>query len=642
MHLRVGIRSPQEERRNQHSSQHSLVDCLSKSFIRGLPPSMLRLKLNPGPSFIMSDSTLFRNFVVGLVGIVLAIIWLRRKLMPKPYPGIPYNKESLERITGDIPNLMPIIEATNEFSNTLFTVTTQKLGVPIAQLLFPGIRKPMVIIEDPREIEDIMVRRNKEFDKAPMAIDMFAPMFPNSTLAQYTTPELRAQKRLWQDVMNSEFLRKAAAPNIHKAALELVDLWRLKATSVYKDQAFKVHDDFKDATLDAMWVAVVGEEPGLTRHNARQLQRQLAGDQGPGDEPEPRGAFLKEEVRYIGATISKNSNHPLPKWAQKFETYTPRYRKFRRTVLSGVGRVMRKAVERFQLLEMGQLESDALDQCMMDLVLRRQILEARKAGKPPSDPTKDISMLDELFVMLVGGHDSTANSMAWFLRFMESNQGVQTELRTALRAAFPGSEPPTVNEIIQTEIPYLDGACEEGFRLAGTAKAMLRQSVVDTEILGCRIPKGTEVFLNLHINHQPVPVNETKRSHTSQDAATKRGDGFQGPAGRDLGRFEPRRWLVKDESGKEVFNPYALSNLAFGGGYRGCFGESFHRPWYLFDFLPRFSIGRRLATMEYRIFVVLLILNFEFLPLPEHLSGWSAQEKIFRHPDYPYVMVKVL
>lgn len=523
----------------------------------------------------MLEPTALRNSAIGFFGILLAIIWLRRKLMPKPYPDIPYNEDSVGRITGDIPNLIPIIEATNEFSNTLFTVTTQKLGVPIAQLLFPGVRKPMVIIEDPREIEDIMVRRNKEFDKAPMAIDMFAPMFPHATLSQYTTPELRAQKRLWQDVMNAEFLRRAAAPNIHKAALELVDLWRLKAASVYNDQAFKVHDDLKDAALDAMWVAVVGEEPGLTRYNTKKLEKQLAGDRVLDEEPAPRGAFLKEEVRYIGATISKNSNHPLPKWAQKFETYTPRYRKFRRTVLSGVERVMTKAVERFQLLETGQLESDALDQCMMDLVLRRQILEARKAGKPPSDPTKDIHMLDELFVMLVAGHDSTANAITWFLRFMESNPSVQSELRGALRAAFPGPDPPTVNEIIQTEIPYLDGACEEGLRLAGTAKAMLRQAVVDTQVLGCPIPKGTEVFLNLHINRQPAPIDEAKRSHTSQEAASKRGDGFQGPAGRDLGRFEPKRWLVKDESGKEVFNPYALPSLAFGGGYRGCFGESF-------------------------------------------------------------------
>lgn len=470
---------------------------------------------------------------------------------------------------------MPLIEATNEFSDSLFTVTTQKLGVPVAQLLFPGIRKPMVVLEDPREVEDLMVRRNKEFDKAPLSVDMISPMFPKGTLSQYTTPQLRAQKRLWQDVMKPEFLRRVAAPNIQKAALDLVGFWKLKVASVSEDQAFRVavHDDLKDAALDAMWVAVVGEEPGLTRYSARKLQKQLAGDRGSHDEPAPSGSWLREEVRYIGATISKNASKPFPVWAQKFETYTPRYRRFRRTVLSGVGRVMNRAVDRFKLLEVGQLESDALDQCMLDLVLRRQILEARKAGKPPTDPTKDISMLDELFVMLVGGHDSTANTLTWFLRFMDSNPGVQTELRAALRAAFPGPEPPTANEIIQTEIPYLDGACEEGLRLAGTAKANLRQAVVDTEILGYKIPKGTEVFFNLHINRPLAPVDEAKRSHSSQEAAIKRGDGFKGPAGRELDRFEPKRWLIKDESGRELFNPYALTNLAFGGGYRGCFGE---------------------------------------------------------------------
>lgn len=241
---------------------------------------------------------------------------------------------------------------------------------------------------------------------------------------------------------------------------------------------------------------------------------------------------------------------------------------------------------------------------------------------------------------------------------MESNQEVQSKLRKALQAAFPGKKPPTVDEIVQTNIPYLDGACEEGLRLAGTAKALLRQSVIDTEVLGCRIPKGTEVFLNLHINRQPAPVDEIKRSQSSQEAAKKRGDGFQGPAGRDLGQFEPQRWLAKDETGKEAFNSYALPTLAFGGGYRGCFGQYCLSVNIGRHSLPpcrraftnlaiclgvtNILIGRRLATMEYRFMVVLLILNFKFLPLPEDLRGWSAQEKIFRHPDFPYARIKVL
>lgn len=39
---------------------------------------------------------------------------------------------------------------------------------------------------------------------------------------------------------------------------------------------------------------------------------------------------------------------------------------------------------------------------MVDLVLRRRILEARKAGKSRiADPTQDPSLIDMLFVMLV-------------------------------------------------------------------------------------------------------------------------------------------------------------------------------------------------------------------------------------------------
>lgn len=346
------------------------------------------------------DSPLFRYTLFVLGGAGVLILWLRQKLYPKPYPGIPYNLQSATRMTGDIPDLIPVIKAKNEFSESLFTITTQKLGVPVAQMLFPGIRRPMIILEDPREIEDILLRRAKEFDKAPMSIDLFGPMFPNSTLAQYTTPELRDQKRIWADTMKMEFLRKTAAPNIRKSTLDLIELWRLKA-SIAPDQPFRTLDDFKYAALDAIWVAAVGEEPGVTRFEIKKLRSQISGNSQPQDQP--LGAFIMKEVVYISDTIARNSSSPSPKWAQVFETWTPRYRRSRTVVNTEVGRSLRRAVDRFQGFELGKLERDDFDTCMIDLVLRRQILEARKAGKSKTskDPTKDQSLIDMLFVMLV-------------------------------------------------------------------------------------------------------------------------------------------------------------------------------------------------------------------------------------------------
>lgn len=331
--------------------------------------------------------------------LLVAIGW--RRLYPSPYPGIPFNEKSANRVTGDIPDLVPIVQATNEFSYAVFSITTWKLGVPIAQLLLPAIRRPLIILDDPREIEDILVRRNKEFDKAPMVVDNFSPIFPHATLSQFTTPVLKAQKRLWADGMTPGFLHKAAAPNIHKATLELIQLWRLKASTIFQDKPFDVYEDLQNAALDAIWVAVVGEEPGITRYEINKLQRQQIKHDADFHEPLPPGIFLKKEVAYIADTIARSSNSPSPKWAQKLETYTPRYRSFRRTIATELGLIMRKAVERFQHLEMGKLEATESDTCMMDLILRRRILDARKTGKNLTDPTKDQSLLDEMFIMLV-------------------------------------------------------------------------------------------------------------------------------------------------------------------------------------------------------------------------------------------------
>ncbi|KAH6842484.1 cytochrome P450 [Chaetomium sp. MPI-CAGE-AT-0009] len=561
-------------------------------------------------------------------GAIVGLVLVFRKLYPKPYPGIPYNEASARRLMGDLMNLTPIVNQTNEILDAVLTVTTQKLGTPIAQVLFPSFRKPLIILEDPREIEDVIVRRNKEFDKAPTALDIFGPMFPRASIAQFTTPALKTQKRLWADSMSIDFLRKVAAPNIHKSTCELLELWRLKSSTTFKDRAFNVLGDFKNAALDAIWVVIVGEEPGTIRYDIRKLQNELAGNKSSDGAP-AIGSFLKEQVAYITNTIARNSNTPSPKWAQKLEMYTPRYRKFRRTVSGQMHRAMKKAVERYQSLEVGRLEEDAVDRCAMDLVLRRQILQAKKAGIPPSDPTKDENMLDEMFVFLVGGHDSTANTLSWFLRFMEAHPTVQTTLRSALHTAFPPNTtttPPSALAILDADIPYLDAALEEGMRLAGTAKGSMRQALVDTHILGCPVPRGAEVLLNYHVNRAPPgpPVDEARRSATSRAAGEKRGDGLQGAAGRDLGVFEPRRWLVVDkETGRERFDAAALPGLAFGGGYRGC---------------P----GRKLAMMEMKIMVVMLVLNFEFLPLPEGCKSMAATEKIFREPDFPFARLRAL
>lgn len=334
--------------------------------------------------------------------LAIALVWIWRHLYPKPYAGIPYNKCSARRISGDLPDLLPVVKTKNEFSESLFTITTQKLGTPIAQVLFPRVREPLIILEDPREIEDIMVRRNKEFDKAPMAVELMVPFFPNGTVAQYTTPDLRIQKRLWADVMNTNFLKSTVAPNMYTSALELIELWTLKAAAIAgMNVPARVDDDFKKAALDSIWIALSAEKAGLVQFEIDQLEAK-ASRAHAGPEAIPIGFSLKDEITYISESIAKKARSISPKWAAIVEICTPRYQKCRRTVANIVRQTMEPRVHRFQQLEMSILEGYKEDTCMMDLVLRRRILEAKKAGRTPINPLKDPRFLDEVFVMFTG------------------------------------------------------------------------------------------------------------------------------------------------------------------------------------------------------------------------------------------------
>ena len=162
----------------------------------------------------------------------------------------------------------------------------------------------------------------------------------------------------------------------------------------------------------------------------------------------------------------------------------------------------------------------------------------------------------------------------------------QRALRQELQAAFPGPGLPSSYEILDANIPYLDATVEESFRLAGTAKAGLRQALVDTEILGYPVPKGTEILMNFHLNRPPAPIDEERRSHSSQSAAARRDRGsLSASSGHELSYFEPRRWLRFDKkTGQSEFDPYVATSLPFGGGFRGCFGKS--------RIIPQWSLTR--------------------------------------------------
>jgi len=108
----------------------------------------------------------------------LYILYLR--LLPKPLPGIPYNREASRRILGDLADIFATSEGSGRRLKECITSLTRKHNSPIVQLFFGPLSSRIVVISDFRETRDILLRRNKEFGKGKLNIDGVRGVFKES------------------------------------------------------------------------------------------------------------------------------------------------------------------------------------------------------------------------------------------------------------------------------------------------------------------------------------------------------------------------------------------------------------------------------------------------------------------------------
>jgi cytochrome P450 len=219
-------------------------------------------------------------------------------------------------------------------------------------------------------------------------------------------------------------------------------------------------------------------------------------------------------------------------------------------------------------------DDDDAVKCALDLIVQREAQIAKKEGRAPQWDTSVIR--DELMGFLIAGHDTSSTTLLWLFKWLSDKQAVQDKLRVSLREAFPrayeAGELPTTQEISSTRVPYLDAVIEEVHRLTGAVGIQMRVATVDTDVLGHRIPKGTDVFM---LTHSPdfvlpsIPIDESLRSNTSKESKGKNGSWDQAT----IADFDPERWLETDEEGKVIFNSRAGPTMPFGAGPRGCFGK---------------------------------------------------------------------
>lgn len=205
------------------------------------------------------------------------------------------------------------------------------------------------------------------------------------------------------------------------------------------------------------------------------------------------------------------------------------------------------------------------------------------------------------------------------MKYLSDYPAVQNKLREEVQSvlfeAHREGRLPTASEINSSlkKLPYLRAVIEEMLRLR-QAMAIPRDATRDTELLGCKIPKGTPIFF---ICQSPDPsilkTVDGKPVHSPRE--------YPGNGNQDMKVFDPERWLVKKENGDTEFDGTTYPQLAFGGGVRAC--------W-----------GRKVADLEMQIVTALLVWKFDFLSIPDEIATHEATYDITYRAVHGYVRLR--
>lgn len=198
-----------------------------------------------------------------------------------------------------------------------------------------------------------------------------------------------------------------------------------------------------------------------------------------------------------------------------------------------------------------KLSKDA-KQHIRDAIKRRQegaerhddlldmLIEARY--EDTGEGMNDKQLLDESLILIVAGHETTANALVWINYLLSKNPDVVERIREESKELVQ-NDSLTLMEVIKMK--YTSAVIEEAMRLYPPAWITGRMAVEDDEFDGHKIPKSTVITSYIY------GVHHDKRNWEDPEV------------------FRPERFMTKDNKR----NPFCF--MPFGGGPRLCIGNSF-------------------------------------------------------------------
>ncbi|MFT5683745.1 MAG: cytochrome P450 [Myxococcota bacterium] len=253
------------------------------------------------------------------------------------------------------------------------------------------------------------------------------------------------------------------------------------------------------------------------------------------------GQDISEESSEIGSALSAVLDEFTRLVAAPFVGFehipTPRNLRYRRAVLALDAAAREIIAARREAMERG--EDGGND-------LLSMLLEAR--DPETGEGLSDQALRDEVLTMLLAGHETTANSLAWTLILLSRHPDVARKVEAEVDAVI-GDGPVGFGEAMKLD--WTGKVIKESMRLYPPAWVISRRAVEDDVIDGFPVPAGAFIFVSPYLIHRHPRY-------------------WENPEGFDPGRFDPERSVCPDGSPrpKDAYLP-------FGAGQRKCIGSHF-------------------------------------------------------------------
>ncbi|AUM12398.1 cytochrome P450 [Ketobacter alkanivorans] len=378
-------------------------------------------------------------------------------------------------------------------------------------LSLPG-QGPMVIISDPKAVKDIFSLKPEQYDASLTQIPM--DVGENNTVFLNLKKHQDSRKMIIPP-LNTHRLKDRAGV-MHEIVTDHINSWHI-------GDEFNVPRLVGDITLDVICYTVFNLRHGDRKDTYKRLML---------------GWLLSacSDANFaVGSMIGAKKYRGILNKAY-----------LKRTEKGDFGDGKKGLFPWKQAIDLKVQLADMIRQDIRSIRLRMDSNESHMLSILSRATDEDGNLLDEERVisetvgLLVGGHETSAATSAWFMIWLLKNPDITQRIREEVKesiAAEGGFDPIKI-----AELPFLTACLNESQRLTPSAVGTIRWLTEDTKIGDAVIPGGASVLPCTYLTH-------------------RRKDIF----GEDANEYRPDRWL---EGNKFSPNEY----FPFGGGRRACVG----------------------------------------------------------------------